>query len=122
MALTIISIHNRIETLLTYNVSKNMTEEISKPAAAQPFTHTAYLFVRTGVRKGRVYGYWKDGGRFREGEEPFAFIDMLPRGGWDGRVRFVRLGDPPPENEPRAPIRPGAETADETGADDQSSD
>ena len=122
MALTIISIHNRIKTLLTYNVSNNMTEEISKPAAARPFTHTAYLFVRTGVRKGRVYGYWKDGGRFREGEEPFAFIDMLPRGGWDGRVRFVRLGDPPPENEPRAPIRPGAETADETGADDQSSD
>jgi hypothetical protein len=47
---------------------------------------------------------------------------MLPRGGWDGRIRFVRIGDPPPENEPRSPIKPGAETADETGADDQSSD
>jgi hypothetical protein len=98
-----------------------MTEEIHK-ASPPPFTHTAYLFVRTGTRKGRVYGYWKDGGRFREGDEPFAYIDMLPRGGWDGRVRFVRLGDPPPENEPRAPIRPGAETPDETGADDQSAD
>jgi hypothetical protein len=112
-----------------------MTEEIPK-TSPPPFTHTAYLFVRTGMRKGRVYGYWKvtiipihnrietllilDGGRYREGEEPFAYIDMLPRGGWDGRVRFVKIGDPPPENEPRLPIRPGTEIADETGAEDQS--
>jgi hypothetical protein len=87
-----------------------------------PFTHDAFLFVRTGARKGRIYGYWKHGGKFREGDEPFAFIDMLPRGGWDGRIRFVRIGEPPPENEPRHPIRPGTEIehADETGADDQS--
>ena len=70
-----------------------MIEEISK-TSSPPFTHTAYLFVRTGVRKGRVYGYWKDGGRFREGEDPFAYIDMLPRGGWDGRIRFVRMRVP----------------------------
>jgi hypothetical protein len=31
----------------------------------RPFTHTAFLFIRTAVRKGRVYGYWKDGGRFK---------------------------------------------------------
>jgi hypothetical protein len=39
------------------------------------------------MRKGRVYRYWKDGGRFRldGGGGHFAFIDMLPRGGWDGR-------------------------------------
>jgi hypothetical protein len=72
-----------------------------------PFTHAAFLFIRTAVRKGRVYGYWKDGGRFRLASDgsPFAFIDMLPRGGWDGRIRFVKIGDPPPENEPRAPLR-----------------
>src|ERR1700753_850762 len=45
----------------------NMTEEIQK--TSPPFTHTAYLFVRTGMRKGRVYGYWKDGGRVRLGRE-----------------------------------------------------
>jgi hypothetical protein len=99
-----------------------MTEDVHKTSPPSPFTHTAYLFVRTGVRKGRVYGYWKDGGRFKLGEEPFAFLDMLPRGGWDGRIRFVKIGDPPPENEPRVPVRPGVETEDETGADDQSSD
>ena len=47
---------------------------------------------------------------------------MLPRGGWDGRIRFVRIGDPPPENEPSLPVRPGTEIESEegTGADDQS--
>jgi hypothetical protein len=60
------------------------------------------------MRKGKVYGYWKDGGRFKlDGDgSPFAFIDMLPRGGWDGRIRFVKIGDPLPENEPKAPQRP----------------
>jgi hypothetical protein len=85
---------------------------------ASSFTHTAYFFVRTGTRKGRVFGYWKNGGQFREGAEPFAFIDMLPRGGWDGRIRFVKYGDPPPGNEPKeAPQRP-ATTADENGGED----
>jgi hypothetical protein len=98
-----------------------MTQDSHK-TSPPPFTHDAFLFVRTGMRKGRVFGYWKHGGKFREGDEPFAFIDMLPRGGWDGRVRFVRIGDPPPENEPLIPIRPGTEieSEDETGADDQS--
>ena len=36
-----------------------MTEEVHKASPPSPFTHTAYLFVRTGVRKGKVYGYWK---------------------------------------------------------------
>jgi hypothetical protein len=74
-----------------------------------PFTHTAYFFVRTGMRKGRVYGYWKDGGKFRpQGEGNFfAFTDMLPRGGWDGRIQFVKFGDPPPGQEPQVPMRPG---------------
>jgi hypothetical protein len=71
------------------------------------FTHTAYFFVRTGMRKGRVYGYWKDGGRFKPEKDGnyFAFADMLPRGGWDGRIRFVKIGDPVPGNE-EAPQRP----------------
>jgi hypothetical protein len=37
---------------------------------------------------------------------------MLPRGGWDGRIKFVKFGDPAPENEPREAQRPG-ETEDE---------
>lgn len=37
-------------------------------------------------------------------------------------MRFVRIGDPPPENEPRLPVRPSVETEDETSADDQSAD
>ena len=74
------------------------------------YTHTAYFFIRTGVRKGRVFGYWKDGGRFKPKPDAdgnfVAMIDMLPRGGWDGRVEFVKFGDPPPPNEPQAPQRP----------------
>ena len=40
----------------------------------------------------------------------------------DGMEEFgsSELGDPPPDNEPRLPVRPGAETPDETGAEDQS--
>ncbi len=60
-----------------------MTEDVHKTSPPSSFTHTAYLFVRTGMRKSRVYGYWKDGGRFREGDDPFAYIDMLPRVGTD---------------------------------------
>jgi hypothetical protein len=84
-----------------------MTEN-AEPGRA--FTHTAYFFIRTGARRGRVYGYWKDGGRFRtdDGENYFAFIDMVPRGGWDGRLRFVKIGDAPPEDQPM-PLRPGSE-------------
>jgi hypothetical protein len=35
-------------------------------------------------------------------------------------IRFVRIGDPPPENEPSLLVRPGAEieSEDGTGADD----
>jgi hypothetical protein len=82
-------------------------------ASAQPsktFTHVAYFFIKTGGRRGRVYGYWKDGGRFREdgGDNYFAFVDMVVRGGWDGRIRFVKIGDPPPEDHP-LPQRPDSE-------------
>jgi hypothetical protein len=85
-----------------------MTDNANKTGST-PFTHTAYFFVRTGMRKGRVYGYWKDGGKFRpQGEGNFfAFTDMLPRGGWDGRIQFVKFGDPPPGQEPQVPLRPG---------------
>ena len=84
------------------------------------FTHIAFLFIRSGTRKGKVYGYWKDGGRFKMDSDssPFAYIDMLPRGGWDGRIRFVKIGDPPPENDPpAAPSRPGEDTESEEQSD-----
>jgi hypothetical protein len=86
------------------------------------FTYDAYLFIRTAVRRGRVYGYWKNGGQFRPGDsdsEPFAFIDMLPRGGWDGRIRFVKKGDPAPGTEHQTPQRPGSEGDDEADDDEQ---
>jgi hypothetical protein len=70
----------------------------------ESFTHTAYFFIRMGSRKGRVFGYWKNGGDFRQDDnEPFAFIDMVPRGGWDGRIRFVKYGEPVPDDKPQRP-------------------
>jgi hypothetical protein len=83
-------------------------------------TLRAYLFIRTGMRKGKVFGYWKDGGWFRPGDEDaeaWAFIDMLPRGGWDGRIRFVKTGDPPPQDQP-SPQRPGVENGGEEESED----
>jgi hypothetical protein len=85
-----------------------MSERISKSNSPPPFTHTAYFFIRTGMRKGRVFGYWKDGGKFRAEDGPFAFIDMVPRGGWDGRIRFVKSGDPVPgSTDPARPAHGG---------------
>ena len=94
----------------------------TKATADTPFTHTAYFFIRTGARKGRVIGYWKDGGRFKatEGGNYFAFADMLPRGGWDGRIRFVKFGDPPPGSE--APQRIGADDDDDGGEEEGADD
>ncbi len=93
---------------------------------ASAYTHTAYLFIRTAARRGKVIGYWKDGGRFRLGDdnaEPFAFIDMMPRGGWDGRIRFVKIGDPSPGSEYQTPGRPGDADADNPASgEDQSED
>lgn len=85
-----------------------MTDNTNKTGS----THTAYLHIRTGIRKGKVYGYWKDGGRYKLKEDgtPVAFIDMLPRGGWDGRIEFVKFGDPPPGSEPKAPHRPSVDS------------
>jgi hypothetical protein len=91
---------------------------VADPNEPKPFTHTAYLFIRMASRRGKVIGYWKNGGDFRQdAAEPFAFIDMVPRGGWDGRIRFVEYGAPPPE--PRPPkLGPHASgSADEAGAD-----
>jgi hypothetical protein len=92
-----------------------MTDNTNK-GGRTPFTHTAYFFIKTGMRKGRIFGYWKDGGKGRpHGEENFfAFTDMLPRGGWDGRIQLVKFGDPPPGEEPKAPQRP-----DDAGDDEQ---
>ena len=47
-----------------------MTNKAAKTADT-PFTHTAYFFIRTGARKGRVIGYWKDGGRLNH---PLIFL------------------------------------------------
>jgi len=97
-----------------------MTNKAAKTADT-PFTHTAYFFIRTGARKGRVIGYWKDGGRFKatDGGNYFAFADMLPRGGWDGRIRFVKFGDPPP-GDAAAAQRPGAEDGGEAEGEEGS--
>jgi hypothetical protein len=87
-----------------------MTDDPNMPDTGRaPYTHTAYFFIRTGMRKGKIYGYWKDGGGFMATENGnyFARSDMLPRPGWDGRIKFVKFGDPRPEREPKmTPQRP----------------
>ena len=87
-----------------------MTDTASK-SGPKPFTHVAYFFIRTGMFKRRVYGYWKDGGRFRpeDGEDFYAKADMMPIGGWDGRILFRKIGDPPPGEIVMAPQRPGSD-------------
>jgi hypothetical protein len=91
--------------------------DITTKPAVPTLTHTAYFFIRTGTTKrGKVYGYWKDGGRFRaEGgaDAFFAFVDMVPRSGWDGRIKFVPIGDPAPDTDAKAPERPDATGDDE---------
>ena len=80
-----------------------------------PFTHVAYFFIKTAMRKGIVYGYWKDGGRGRPQSDGnfIAKIDMLPQGGWDGRIAYVKIGDPPPSDQvPAEPRRPGEDADD----------
>jgi hypothetical protein len=86
------------------------------------FTHTAYFFIRTGMRKGRVFGYWKDGGRLKPTGDGnfFAWADMLPRGGWDGRIQFVKFGDPVPGTE--APQRPTGDDESDGGDTDELED
>jgi hypothetical protein len=68
-------------------------------------THRAYLFKRIAVRKGRVIGEWDTGGYGIEqsGGDFTAYIDFLPRGGWDGRIRFIKTGNEPPTQQPVPP-------------------
>ena len=98
-----------------------MTDTSTSKPALPPYTHTAYFFVRLGMTKrGKAYGYWKDGGRFRAdcGDAFFAFVDMVPRSGWDGRIRFVKIGDPVPDTDSKAPERPGTDNGGEEDSDD----
>lgn len=112
MRLTTVSIRNKIITFRSPRLGFWMPDITKR----HPYTHTAYFFIRVGVRKGRVFGYWKDGGGLRpmENSNFSAFSDMLPRG-WDGRIRFIKFGDPPPEDEPSVPQRPGAASDDDDG-------
>jgi hypothetical protein len=87
-----------------------------KPAGSS-FTHVAYFFIKTAVRKGRIYGYWKDGGRARPQEDGnfFSKIDMVPQGGWDGRIQFVKTGEPPPMDQVEPQRPPGSDDEDDAG-------
>jgi hypothetical protein len=86
-------------------------------SAASSFTHVAYFFIKTAVRKGRIYGYWKDGGRARPQEDGnfFSKIDMVPQGGWDGRIQFVKTGEPPPMDQVEPQRPPGSDDEDDAG-------
>ena len=101
-------------------VPDSKRSEIALSSSPPPFTHTAYLFIRIGATKrGKVYGYWKDGGKLKPTGDGnfFAWADMLPRGGWDGRIQFVKFGDPVPGIE--APQRP---TGDDEGDSEELED
>jgi hypothetical protein len=69
-------------------------------------THRAWVFKRTAMRKGRVVGDWDTGGYgIQQDNGDFtAFVDMIPRAGWDGRIRFIKEGNDPPNYQP-APVR-----------------
>jgi hypothetical protein len=68
-------------------------------------THIGYVFKKTGVHKRMVFGTWDKGGigRLESNGDFTLLVDMLPRCGWDGRVRFVKIGNPTPnDGEPDA--------------------
>jgi hypothetical protein len=95
-----------------------MTDSASK-SGPQPFTHTAFL-CRKIVHKKMMLESWGDCGEFKQEEDGSftAQIDWMPRAGWDGRIRFIKHGNPPPGAvKPAAPQRPGAADADEIDGD-----
>ena len=68
-----------------------------------PITHRVYVFQKTGSRRGMVFGAWEKSGtgRMESNGDFVGKINMLPIGGWDGRVFFVKHGNKPPvEDEP----------------------
>ena len=75
--------------------------------AKPPLTHNAFLYRTDGMRKGMRFGRWLHGGEGRLNDDGNfdARIDMTPTQGWDGRIRFIKIGDKPPAVE--VPQRPG---------------
>ena len=86
---------------------------------SKPFTHSAYIFKNEGLRKGRRLGRWIDEGvaRLEPDGSFFVYLHSTPLGGFDGRIRCVKIGSAPPDTNP-APQRPGdgEESDDEDGA------
>jgi hypothetical protein len=77
-------------------------------------THTAWVFKREGRRPNQ--GRWFECGVATQHEDGrmFSLINLLPVGGFNGRLVFVPVGEPPPAVEPE-PQRPG-------GVDDEAED
>ena len=83
----------------------------------KPFTHDAYIFKNEGLRKGRRLGLWIKEGQARVEADGslFVYLHSTPLGGFDGRVKCVKLGSPPPEEKPQ---RPGEDADAGQGAED----
>jgi hypothetical protein len=40
---------------------------------------------------------------------------MVPQGGWDGRIQFVKTGEPPPMDQVEPQRPPGSDDEDDAG-------
>jgi hypothetical protein len=85
------------------------------------FTHDAFIFKSEGVRKGKRLGFWVNEGmaRIEPDGSLFVYLHSTPIGGFDGRIRCLKYGSPPPGSTMLVPKRPGEpddedETAEES--------
>jgi hypothetical protein len=94
-----------------------MPESVNKNEP-KPFTHTAWILKTELMRRGRRIGRRLECGvgRVTDSGDFEGYLDRLPVGGWDGRVYFAKIGNPPPDLE--APQRPGTDS-DDDGADEE---
>ena len=89
-------------------------------AESRPFTHSAFIFKNEGLRKGRRFGRWINEGdaRIEPDGSIFVYLHSTPIGGFDGRIRCLKIGTQPPEEGRATPQRPGETDAEETDAED----